>query len=67
MASVPIHVMQVAQSSRQQVEPAFVARALASLANARVSGEYVDVATTLSKLDAMLLASRQAKQRRLGG
>jgi ABC-type metal ion transport system substrate-binding protein len=67
MTSAPIPFSHVDQSWVQAVEAAFVARALASLDKARVSGEYVDVATTLSKLDAMLLASRQAKQQRLGG
>jgi predicted transcriptional regulator len=51
---------------RRQVQAEFVARGMASLAKARASGEYVEVADTLAKLDAMLVASRQAKKRRLG-
>lgn len=49
---------------RRQAQAEFVARGMASLASAKASGEYVDVADTLVKIDAMLAAARAARQQK---
>jgi predicted transcriptional regulator len=48
---------------RRRTQSEFVARGLASLANAKATGIYVDVGVTLGKLDAML-ATAKAKAAR---
>lgn len=74
MTSAPIPGFRAELASSEHVEAAlseaptsseFVVRAVASLVKAQPSGEYVDVADTLAKLDAMLTASQQAKSKRL--
>ena len=52
---------------RRHTQAEFIARGMASLANAKRSGDYVDASSVIDKLEAMLVKAQTSKSKKASG